>query len=35
MEYLKNIDFKKYTVAVHDFYNRPNNPPLTVIITKN
>ena len=35
MEYLKTIDHKKYTVTVHDFYNRPNNPPLTVIITKN
>ena len=35
MEYLKTIDYKKYTVTVHDFYNRPNNPPLTVIITKN
>lgn len=35
MEYLKTIDHKKFTVTVHDFYNRPNNPPLTVIITKN
>lgn len=35
MEYLKTLDHKKYTVTVHDFYNRPNNPPLTVIITKN
>lgn len=35
MEYLKTIDHKKYTVLVHDFYNRPNNPPLTVIITPN
>ena len=35
MKYLKNIDSKKYTVTVHDFFNRPNNPPLTVIITKN
>ena len=35
MKYLKQIDYKKYTVTVHDFYNRPNNPPLTVIITKN
>ena len=35
MEYLKKIDYKKYTVLVCDFYNRPNNPPLTVVITKN
>ena len=35
MEYLKTLDHKKYTVLVNDFYNRPNNPPLTVIITKN
>ncbi len=35
MSYLKTIDYKKYTVTVHDFFNRPNNPPLTVIITKN
>lgn len=35
MEYLKTIDHKKYTVLVHDFYNRPNNPPLSVIITPN
>lgn len=35
LEYLKTIDHKKYTVIIHDFYNRPNNPPLTVIITTN
>ena len=35
MEYLKTIDHKKYTVMVHDFYNRPNNPPITVVITRN
>jgi len=35
MEYLRGIDCKKYTVLVHDFHNRPNNPPITVIITKN
>ncbi len=35
MEYFKSIDHKKYTVTTHDFYNRPNNPPLTVIIRKN
>ncbi|MBR5507284.1 MAG: SAM-dependent methyltransferase [Clostridia bacterium] len=35
MEYLKTLDHKKYTVVTHDFFNRPNNPPITVIITKN
>lgn len=35
MEYIKNLDCKLYTATVHDFYNRPNNPPLTIIITKN
>ncbi len=35
MEYLKTVNHKEYTVTVHDFYNRPNNPPITVIITKN
>ena len=34
-KYLKTIDHKKYTVTVHDLFNRPNNPPITVIITKN
>lgn len=35
MEYLRNINHKKYTVLTCDFHNRPNNPPITVIITKN
>lgn len=35
MDYLKSLSHKEYTVTVHDFYNRPNNPPITVIITKN
>ena len=35
MEYFRNLNHKKYTVVTHDFYNRPNNPPLTVIIEKN
>ncbi len=34
MEFLKQLDYKEYTVTVHDFFNRPNNPPITVIITK-
>jgi dsDNA-specific endonuclease/ATPase MutS2 len=35
MEFLKELDHKKYTVTIHDFYNRPNNPPITAVITKN
>lgn len=35
MEFLKTLDYKKYTVLTHEFHNRPNNPPITVIITKN
>lgn len=35
MQFLKILDHKKYTVTVHDFFNRPNNPPVTAIITKN
>lgn len=34
MEFLKTIDSKKYTVLVHDFYNRPNYPPLFVGIIR-
>lgn len=35
LEYIKNLDHKKYTAVIYDFYNRPNNPPITVIITPN
>jgi len=35
MAYFKTLDHKKYTVLACDFYNRPNNPPITVILTKN
>ena len=35
LNYIKGLDHKLYTVTVHDFFNRPNNPPLTVVITKN
>lgn len=34
-DFLKKLDHKKYTVTLHDFYNRPNNPPITAVITKN
>lgn len=35
LEFLRNLDYKGYTVMLHDFYNRPNNPPLTAMITPN
>ena len=35
MEYLKNLDFRTYTVMIHDFYNRPNCPPIFAVIEKN
>ena len=34
MAYLKKIDPKKYTVLVHDFYNKPNFPPIFVGIIR-
>lgn len=34
LEYLKTVDFKRYTVLVTDFTNRPNNPPIPVFITR-
>ncbi len=34
-EFLKTIDHKKYTVTLHDFFNRPNNPPITAVIKMN
>lgn len=33
-EFLKNIDYKKFTVLITEFYNRPNFPPIFVKITK-
>lgn len=34
MAYLKTINPKKYTVLVHDFYNKPNFPPIFVGIVR-
>ena len=34
LAWLKQLDSKKYTVIVTDFYNRPNHPPLAVQIIK-
>lgn len=35
MDFLKSLDFRTYTVMVHDFYNRPNCPPIFAVIEKN
>ncbi len=35
LEYIGQLDYRKYTVAVCELYNKPNNPPIPVIIQKN
>lgn len=35
MNYLKKLDSKKFTVMLQSFYNRPNCPPIFIIIEKN
>lgn len=35
LAFLSDLDSKKYTVMLHSFYNRPNCPPLFIIIEKN
>ena len=34
LEYLKALDSKKYLVIVSEYANRPNNPPIPVLIVK-
>lgn len=34
LSYLKKLDGKGYTVAVCELYNKPNHPPLAVLIQK-
>ena len=34
LEELKNLDGKKYLVIKSEYYNRPNNPPVPVMIIK-
>lgn len=34
LEELKHLDGKQYLVIVSEYYNRPNNPPITVLIIK-
>ena len=35
LDYLSALDAKKYTVMLHSFHNRPNCPPLFIVIEKN
>lgn len=34
LEYLKTLNTKKYLVILSQYYNRPNNPPMPVMILK-
>ena len=34
LDYLKQLDTKKYLVILSSYYNRPNNPPIPVLIQK-
>ena len=34
LSYLKGLDGKKYLVIVSEYANRPNNPPIPVLIMK-
>ena len=34
LAYLKNLDSKKYLVIISEYANRPNNPPIPVLIVK-
>lgn len=34
LEYLKTLNSKKYLVITHEYFNRPNNPPMPVMIKR-
>lgn len=34
LEYLKEIDQKRFVIIKSEFYNRPNNPPIPIFIIK-
>lgn len=34
MAWLKGLDSRKYLVLVTEYYNRPNNPPIPVLVVK-
>ena len=35
LDWLKNLDPHQYLVIKSEYYNRPNNPPIPVLIIKN
>ena len=35
LDWLKNLDSHQYLVIKSEYYNRPNNPPIPVLIIKN
>lgn len=34
LEYMQNLDSKKYLVIKSEYYNRPSNPPIPVLVIK-
>lgn len=34
LSWLKTLDFKKYLVIRSDYYNRPNHPPIPVLVIR-
>ena len=34
LDFVKNLDYNKYTVIVSEFFNRPNYPPIHIKIIK-
>ena len=34
LDYLKTLDSKHYLVILSEYYNRPNHPPIPVLIVK-
>ena len=34
LEFLKNLDSRKYIVIVNQYYNRENNPPIPAFVVK-
>ena len=34
LSYIKSLDAKKYLVIISEYANRPNNPPIPVMIVK-
>ena len=34
VEYLKNIDYRRFNVLFYDYINRPKNPPMVAVIQK-